>query len=178
MDQSHKLTCWACRDDFFFFFKEGQKEWKTCKNVGPSLFQLLYSCRDQFACFPYISSSACTSSTPTTPDKKNKKMKRPLLRGNHSSVGLSAPRSLISCGTTSESACRAAITQALGALGRRKMDLEGICGQSSPSLLCIRRHGTSTALVQVSSDPTPTFTSFAFHLFVLSGAVLDGCKKI
>lgn len=110
--------------------------------------------------------------------KKYKKMKRPLLRGNHSSVGLSAPRSLISCGTTSESTCRAAITQALGALGRRKMDLEGICGQSSPSLLCTRRHGTSTALVQVSSHPTPTFTSFAFHLFVLSGAVLDGCKKI
>lgn len=81
-------------------------------------------------------------------------MKRPLLRGNHSSVGLSAPRSLISCGTTSESTCRAAITQALGALGRRKMDLEGICGQSSPSLLCIRRHSTSTALVQ-GFPPTP-----------------------
>lgn len=118
------------------------------------------------------------ASTSTTPDKQNthKKMKKPLLRGNHSSVGLSALRSLISCGTTSESSCRAAITKALGALGGRKMDLEGICGQSSTSLLCILHWPRFS-----STRPpalTPTFTSFTFHLFVLSDAVLDGCKKI
>lgn len=77
MDQSHKLTCRACRDDFFSLSlsvdrkkKKGRKDRKTCKNVGPSLFQLLNSCWDQFACFPYVSSSACTSTNPRYPRTK------------------------------------------------------------------------------------------------------------
>lgn len=94
--------------------------------------------------------------------KKKKKMKRPLLREITAQLACSAPRSLIFCGTTSESACRAAITQALGALGRRKMDLEGICGQSSPSLLCIRRHGTSNGTGPGLLPPHPHL-----HLFCL-----------
>lgn len=156
MDQSHKL----CIDYFFFFFlKKARKTGRHIKVLAPVCSGCSTPAGTNLLAF-HTFPAAPVPPQPPPPLKKIKKMKRPLLRGNHSSVGLSAPRSLISCGTTSESTCRAAITQALGALGRRKMDLEGICGQSSPSLLCIRRHGTSTALVQVSSHPH-------LHLFCL-----------
>lgn len=107
-----------------------------------------------FHTFPAVPAPPQLPPPPTK--KKKKRPPRPLLRGNHSSVGLSAPRSLISCGTTSESACRAAITKALGALGRRKMDLEGICGQSSTSLLCILHWSRFPSLPRPAPPPQPS----------------------
>lgn len=134
-----------------------------------------YSCGNQFACFS-IHFQRRHFLNPHLP-----KMRRPLLGEITAEFGLSAPRSLISCGKTSESTCRAAITQALGALSGGKMDLEAICGQSpihpSSVFRTITRlrswPGFLPPLLFFSSPLLPPF----LFCFVLSAAIVDGCKK-
>lgn len=88
---------------------EGHGAGNTLYHLRCSLLPVPCSCGEQFACFPPGSNSSSNADISSPPQNEEASAGEIT-----SQFGLSTPRSLISSAVTSESTCRAAITQALG----------------------------------------------------------------